>query len=74
MYDNQDYRTGKTTFRERDGISQVFCYECSTLFKSIRGDPIGHTLLNCPKCGAETSHEIPELVLDMIEEAESEEE
>ena len=30
--------------------------------------------MNCPKCGAETSHEIPELVLDMIEEAESEEE
>jgi len=55
-----DHRTGKTTFRQRDGISQVFCYECSTLFKSLDGSPLGHTVRTCLRCGAETSHEIPE--------------
>ncbi len=59
-----DYRTGKTTYRQRDGITEVFCYECSTHFKSVDGSPCGFTVRNCLKCGSETSHEIPEMFSD----------
>jgi len=54
-----DRRTGKTTFKDRSGISEVFCYECTTHYKSKDGTPIGHTLKNCRKCGSPTSHDVP---------------